>query len=1007
MAVDVGSAVGYLDLDINKFVAGLKTAQSEADKYSKEITRDLSSNFKSIGTSLTSVGKSLTKGLTVPLAGVATAGLKVASDFEASMLSVKAISGATGDEFNALREKAIQLGADTAYSSNEVAQAMTEMAKAGWNSTQIIDGMQGVLDAASASGEDLAIVSTIVADAITGFGLSASDSTHVADLLTQAANSGTIGINDLGETFKYISPVANAMGLSIEDVTTAVTAMSQAGIKGSQAGTSLRTMLTRMVKPTDAVKTAMDELGIVLTNSDGSFKSLDTILAEMRTKFSGLTDDQKTYYAAVLSGQEGMSGLLSLMNLTQEEYDEIAASMDNCNGIAEETAAIMRDNLKSDVEQLGGALESLAIKIGDLTIPTLRKFVQWLTNLIEKFLEMPESTQKIILAIAGIAVGIGPVLWALGKLSTAFGNLLLIPAKMKGFAKTLTATFGQVGDAMANFAMKIGLVNKAAPTLNGSMTGIGAAFKAINLPMLGVVAGIGILIAAFVNLWKTNEEFKNNILAIWDTVKQAFSEFGQGIVEALNSLGFEFESFTEVVSSLWNTFCNLLAPVFEGAFTMISGFLQAALDVILGIVQVFSGLFSGDWSLLWEGVKNVFFSIWDAIKGFFGGIITAILGIAQEVITWFGTTWTELWNNVKSFFEGIWNSLKSFFANVWNNLKNTVSNAMNSVKNTISSVLNVIKSTWENIWNGIKTFFSNIWNSIKTTVSNVINNIKSFISNGVNNIKSIWTNAWNSVKNTLTNAWNSIKNGVSNGINSVVNFVKGLPSKILKALGNVGSLLYNAGKSIINGLLNGIKNACSKVWNFVSGIGSKIASLKGPEEYDKKLLIPAGGWIMEGLGNGLAKGFTDVEDQVSKMGGQIADSFDAEDLNVGVDLTENATTTQTTLTNALKTAYNDIATYFETIEQRLKKSVDNMAQYLSTLFAYGVALNDSNSDIGYISYNGFTSSTRKNRGFEGYTDNSPDSKGDTFIFNSPKAIDEVEAARQMKRAKRELAEGFI
>ena len=243
MAVDVGSAVGYLDLDISGFLAGLKSAQSEADKQSKNIATTIGNNISGVGKSLSSVGTTLTKNVTVPLTAVGVAGLKVATDFEKGMSEVKAISGATGKDFDALRNKAIDLGADTAFSAGEVAAAMTEMAKAGWNSQQIIDGMSGVLSAAAASGEELATVSTIVADAITGFGMEAKDSTRIADLLTQAANSGTIGISDLGESFKYIAPVAGAMGLSVEDVTTALSAMSMAGIKGSQAGTSLRTCL--------------------------------------------------------------------------------------------------------------------------------------------------------------------------------------------------------------------------------------------------------------------------------------------------------------------------------------------------------------------------------------------------------------------------------------------------------------------------------------------------------------------------------------------------------------------------------------------------------------------------------------------------------------------------------------------------------------------------------------------------------------------------------------------
>lgn len=328
--------------------------------------------FQEVGGKVKSVGKAILP-VSAAVAGIGVAGLKVATDFESAMSGVKAITGATGEDFERLREKAIELGADTSFSSGEVAEAMTEMAKAGWSTEQIIDGMGGVLDATAASGENLGSVATIVADAITGFGLSAKDSSTVADLMTQAANSGTIGISDLGESYKYVAPMAQSMGLSIQDVTTALSAMSMAGIKGSQAGTALRTVLANMAKPSSTVATAMEELGINITNSDGSFKSLNEIVGIMRTSFGGLTDDQKAYYATALAGKEGMSGLLSLLNLSEEEYNALSDSMNNCTGVASETASVMQDNLQAKVEQLGGALESLAIKLADYVIYFLGK----------------------------------------------------------------------------------------------------------------------------------------------------------------------------------------------------------------------------------------------------------------------------------------------------------------------------------------------------------------------------------------------------------------------------------------------------------------------------------------------------------------------------------------------------------------------------------------------------------------------------------------------------------
>ena len=1025
MAVDVGSATGYLDLDISGFLANLRTAQSEADNVSKNMATKVGNNITGIGKSMTSVGSTLTKSVTVPLLGIGTAGLKVASDFDSAMSGVKAISGATGEEFDALRAKAIELGGSTAFSANEVAEAMTEMAKAGWDSQQILDGMGGVLDAAAASGENLGTVSTIVADAITGFGMEAKESTRVADLLTQAANSGTIGINDLGESFKYIAPVAGSMGLSIEDVTTALSAMSMSGIKGSQAGTSLRGVLTRMVKPTDQVAAAMDELGIVLTNSDGTFKSLDQILSEMRGSFSGLTDEQKTYYAATLAGQEGMSGLLSLLNMSQEEYDEIAASMDNAGGVAKETAEVMRDNLAADVEELGGSLESLAITLAEHIIPHLRTFVQWLTELVGKFTDLDPETQKTILKFAGIAAAIGPVILVIGKLVTAVGSVV--------------TAFGKIPGAIAK--------------AKGAFTAVSAAIGGISAPVVAVVAVIGVLIAAFANLWKTNEEFRNKMTAIWDGIKSKFESFAQGIVDRLNALGFDFENFGEVVKAIWDGFCSLLAPIFEGVFNQVSVILGSVLDALTGIFDVFIGIFTGNWDQAWQGVKEIFGAVWDLIKGTFESWATAFKGIADTVLGWFGTTWDETWTNIKQFFVDIWNGIKSFFGNLWENLKSIVSTAIKAIQNTITNILNAIVTFWKNIWNGIKTFastvwnsiksvitstfnaikgtienilngisttWSNIWNGIKSAVSTIWNRIKSVVSGAINSVKgtiqsiletiqNVWSNGWDTVKNTLSNAWENIKTGVSKGIDNVVSFVKDLPGKILNALGDTGSLLLDAGKSIINGFLDGLKSAWDNVTGWIGGIGDWIAEHKGPEDYDKKLLIPAGNWIMEGLGKGLGEGFEGVKEQVSGMGNDIVNSFDVSEIPVGFELetTKLPEAGVKTFKDTIKSIYNDVALWFESIEARINGSIQRMTESLAGLISQGRLIVNSDGTLGYIGYNGFTkipTSNDDNR--YGGSDRDSRGGGDTFIFNSPKAIDEIEAARQMKQTKRDIAEGF-
>lgn len=291
--------------------------------------------------------------------------VKSGMDFEAQMSKVQAISGATATEVATLTAKAKEMGAKTKFSATESAQALEYMAMAGWKTDQMIGGLPGIMNLAAASGEDLAEVSDIVTDALTAFGLKASDSAHFADVLAKASSSSNTNVSLMGNTFQYVAPVAGALGYSIEDTAVAIGLMANAGIKGEKAGTALRGALTNLAKPSDTVAAYMDALNVSLTDAQGNVKPLSALMVDLRQKFAGLTDAQKAEYAAGIAGKEAMSGLLAIVNASDADFNNLTQAIANSDGTAQSMAQTMQDNLKGQLEQLGGAVETVGLTFYD------------------------------------------------------------------------------------------------------------------------------------------------------------------------------------------------------------------------------------------------------------------------------------------------------------------------------------------------------------------------------------------------------------------------------------------------------------------------------------------------------------------------------------------------------------------------------------------------------------------------------------------------------------------
>lgn len=691
--------------------------QAASTSVSLEKLAEAGEKFEKAGDSITNVGKKVSVA-SAAVTGLGVAAVKTAADFDSAMANVAAISGATGDDLQALRDKAREMGEKTKFSASEAADAMSYMAMAGWKTGDMLSGIEGIMNLAAASGEDLATTSDIVTDALTAFGLTAEDSAHFADILAAASSNANTNVSMMGETFKYCAPVAGALGYSAEDVAEAIGLMGNAGIKSTQAGTALRTMMTKLQGELKLSGEALGEVTIQTANADGSMRELSDILADCRTAFSKMSESEAAAAAETLVGKNAMSGFLALMNSAPGDIDKLRNAIENCDGSAEDMAAIMQDNLNGQLTILKSQLEELAISFGEMLMPVIRKVVTAVQGFVDKLNNMDEAQRKTIISIGLVIAALGPFLVILG---------------------TVISTVGKSMKAYATAAKGIKKLMVAVKSGTGIFGKLGAALGGISAPVLAVVAVIAVLVAAFTHLWKTNDGFRENIIATWTQIKETVSNFCQGIVDRLNSLGFEFSSITEVLKAVWDGFCNLLGPVFEGAFRFISDTLSTVLDVILNTVDFFIAVFSGDWEGAWEAVKNIFSSIWNGLVSWFTNILETIKGVLDVALGWIGSSWEQVWSGVKNFFTNIWNGIKAFISSTINSISTTISNVITGIKTTVSNVFSATKTTISNIFNGIKDTATSVWNAIKTAITTPIDNAKEKVKAAIDAIKGFFS----------------------------------------------------------------------------------------------------------------------------------------------------------------------------------------------------------------------------------------------------------------------------
>lgn len=827
MALDIGSAVGYLLLDASGWTRGISSAQQALNTF-LDSSSTVSDKMSALGSAMKGVGTGLTTTVTTPLVGLGTAAVKTAANFEQAMAQVAAVSGLdkSSQAFQDLTDKAKEMGATTKFSASEAAEAFNYMAMAGWDAEQMMGGIGGIMDLAAASGENLATTSDIVTDAMTAFGLSAEESGHFADVLAAASNSANTNVAMLGESFKYVAPVAGALNFTIEDTSVALGLMANSGIKASQAGTSLRSLMTNLARPAGAAADAIEVLGLSLTDTTGQVKPLDDIMVELRDTFGDLTEAEKAQYAAMLAGQEGMSGLLAIVNASETDFAKLTKNINDAGGTAQKMADTQLDTLEGKITILQSALEGLSISFGEVLLPMLTDLVKGITGVVDKFNSLDDSTKESIVRFAAIAAAIGPVLIILGN---------------------VVSMISKIGTAFSTISNVVGGFTGAISSSSSAAAGLGSAIAGIAGPVLLVVAAVAALVASFKQLWDTNEEFRNSITKIWGSIQEEFGKFVEKIQEKLEELKPIFEAFGEFLSMVWQGFTEVIAPVFIGAFESISIVLETIFDQIINILDVFIGIFTGDWDRAWSGLSGVVETSLNFVVNFLNNLVGTIGNVVNVILGWFGTSWQSIWEGAKSAVMGFvdnivggFNSVVSWFASLPQSISSAIGSAISSVADFATEVYNSLVTGAENAVNGaiewflelpekiayaigfaigyITTWAENVKATLEAAISKLIEDVGRWFSELPGRIEEWLQKTLDSIVQWGQNTMKALQDWWNNLVNSIKDWFTSLPDRFTEWLSQTIQPIIDWGVSLIDAVNQALESFVQGISDWLSGI---------------------------------------------------------------------------------------------------------------------------------------------------------------------------------------------
>ena len=668
-------------------------------KQGEQATKNLEKSFKNAGKAMTNAGKTLSTNVTAPLAGLATVSVATVANFDDSMSQVAAISGATGNDLEKLRDLAKDLGATTRYSASEAADAMTYLALAGYDTNQILSATPGMLNLAAAAGMDLATAADIVTDTMSGFQMNAEKAGEAADIFAAASSKSNTNVEQLGEAMKYASSTANAAGMDLAQTAAVLGVLADSGIKGGMAGTTFNAMLRDLKKANEEGKLAIEGTTIALYNQDGSMRDLGAVMADVEKATEGMTTAQRDAALSAIFGEQAIRGVNILLATGSERYKELEQAMYDSTGASQKMAETMEDNVAGAFRAFKSQVEGILIQIGeqlapilrDTIIPLLSSFGEKISNLIKWFAGLDEGTKRTIITILGIAAAVGPVLIILGKVVGAIGTMIGTFSKLK--------------------------------TAWGAVTTVSNLFNASLLanPITWVIAGIMALIAAIILLWQNWDTVSQWLSDSWEWLKETATAVFQAIADFFTNI---WESIKETAITVWTAITEFFSNTWNGIKETVSTVFQAIADFFTGI---------------WEGIKEKAITVWTAITEFLSNTWNGIKETVSTVFQAIADFFTNIWENIKQIFNkaleaikntinNVWNGVKNVTSTVWNGIASVITGIVDGIKNAIGTAFNWIKDTITDVWNGVKDTTKSIWDSMVTIIKASVNGIISIIN---------------------------------------------------------------------------------------------------------------------------------------------------------------------------------------------------------------------------------------------------------------------------------------